>query len=144
MEQDYGNGVREQLGKQIINGGGVMVMSDSRAKKRGRRPKNCPVVVEVDSQQKRFFVDLSCDEAQRLRVIELLQEANRKDQGREISFRDIALFGVSMITDSDIPKIQELCLSKREKLQRLVDAHNLKHNTALSFEDYFLMRAEVN
>ena len=144
MDKDYGEGVGEREREQEKNEEGENMLEVSVAKKRGRRPKNQIVEVKIDSEQKKFFVDLSSEEDERRQVLEILQKANSKDYGREIIFKDLALFGISKITDKDIPKIQEMSLSKQEKLQRLVDEHNLKHNTTLSFEDYFLMKAGIN
>lgn len=144
MEKDYGEGVGERDPEQEINKEGESMLEVGMSKKRGRKPKNQIVEVKIDTEQKKFFVDLSSEEDERRQVLEILQKANSKDYGREILFKDLALFGISKITDKDIPKIQEMSLSKQEKLQRLVDEHNLKHNTALSFEDYFLMKAGIN
>lgn len=114
------------------------------AAKRGPKPKNQSRGFVIDEEQRKFFVDLSHEDDERRLIFELLKKANTKDYGREIIFKDLAVFALAKLTDKDLLKIQEGSLSKQEKLQKVVDEYNQKNNTMLSFEDYFLMKAGIN
>ncbi len=112
--------------------------------KRGPKPKIKAEGIQGEEGQTKFFVDLSSEEEERQLIFEWLKKANDKSYGRKIIFKDLVLFLITKLADKDIPKIQESSLSKHEKLQRIVDEHNQKHNTRLSLEDYFLMKAGIN
>ena len=114
-----------------------------RERKRGRRPKNEKKVYLLDKSQQKFFVDLSHEKVELDLIFGLLERANQKDYGREVLFKDLAIYALGKLNDKDILRIQELTLSKKEKLERQVSEYNQKNGTTLSFEDYFLMKEGI-
>ncbi len=114
-----------------------------REQKRGRRPKNQKKEYVLDRSQVKFFVDLSKEKESLDLIFDLLEKANTKEFGREVIFKDLALFALSKLTDKDLLKVQEVTLSKEEMLERIVRDYNLKHGTSLSKADYFLMKEGI-
>lgn len=113
-------------------------------KKRGRKPKNTKTEFQINPDQTKFFVDLSKDKESLKRVIDLLIATNKKDYGKEITFKDLALFGIEKISSKDIEKIQEGSLSKRELLERAWEEFNKKNKQCLSFDDFLLKKVGIN
>lgn len=113
-------------------------------KKRGRKPKNSKTEFQINLGQTKFFVDLSKEKENLKQVFELLKTSNQKDFGKEITFKDLALFGIEKITMKDIEKIQENSLSKRELLQRAWIDFNKKNKQNLSFDDFLLKKVGIN
>lgn len=113
-------------------------------KKRGRKPKHTKNEFQTNPDQTKFFVDLSKDKESLKRVIDLLVATNKKDYGKEITFKDLALFGIDKISSKDIEKIQEGSLSKRELLERAWEEFNKKNKQSLSFDDFLLKKVGIN
>ncbi len=113
-------------------------------KKRGRKPKHTKTEFQINPEQTKFFVDLSKDKESLKRVFDLLVATNKKDYGREITFKDLALFGIDKISSKDIEKIQEGSLSKRELLERAWEEFNRKNKQNLSFDDFLLKKVGIN
>ena len=113
-------------------------------KKRGRKPKHTKSEFQINPDQTKFFVDLSKDKESLKRVIDLLVATNKKDYGKEITFKDLALFGIDKISSKDIEKIQEGSLSKRELLERAWEEFNKKNKQCLSFDDFLLKKVGIN
>jgi len=113
-------------------------------KKRGRKPKHTKSEFQINPDQTKFFVDLSKDKESLSKVIDLLVATNKKDYGKEITFKDLALFGIDKITSKDIEKIQEGSLSKRELLERAWEEFNKKNKQCLSFDDFLLKKVGIN
>ena len=109
-------------------------------KTRGRKLNNYKKEYEVNREQTKFFVDLSKERAELEKIFILLEKANKKDLGSEITFKDLALFGISKITDKDLPELKESSLSKKEKLGRAWQEFNKKNRVSLSFEDFLLKK----
>lgn len=113
-------------------------------KKRGRKPKNAKPEFQINPEQTKFFVDLSKEKENLNQVFELLKASNKKDYGKEVTFKDLALFGIDKITSKDIEKIQENSLSKRELLERAWIDFNKKNKQSLSFDDFLLKKVGIN
>ena len=109
-------------------------------KTRGRKLNNYKKEYEVNREQTKFFVELSKERDELEKIFILLEKANKKDLGREITFKDLALFGISKITDKDLPELKESSLSKKEKLERAWQEFNKKNRVSLSFEDFLLKK----
>lgn len=131
----------EVINKEVGRGNRDRVAS--REQKRGRRPKNQKREYVLDRSQMKFFVDLSKEKESLDLIFDLLEKANTKEFGREVIFKDLALYALSKLTDKDLLKVQEVTLSKEEMLERIVRDYNLKHGTSLSREDYFLMKEGI-
>lgn len=135
--------MKEGSGTKSGSGAGSGAGMRTRAK-RGPKPKNQLRDIEKLEEQKKFVADLSQEDEERKLILEILKKANDKTQGREVTFKDLVLISMSKINEKDIAKLQEISLSKQEKLQKVVDDYNLKNNTNLSLEDYFMMKAGIN
>ena len=109
-------------------------------KKRGRKPKNFKKEFELNRGQTKFFVDLSKDKDSLAKVFNLLEEANKKESGREINFKDLSLFALEKLTSKDIEKLQENSLSKRERLEIAWKEFNQKNKQSLSFDDFLMKK----
>lgn len=148
-EFEIEEGIKAEVGSGPRAGSGTKTGTGTKSgpgagAKRGSKPKNQSREFVIDEEQRKFFVDLGHEDDERRLIFELLKKANTKDYGREITFKSLAVFALTKLTDKDLLRIQELSLSKQEKLQKVVDEYNQKNNTTLSFEDYFLMKAGVN
>jgi hypothetical protein len=113
-------------------------------KKRGRKAKNQKKEFVINKDQTKFFVDLSHDKVELSLIIELLGKANQKDYGREITFKDLALFSVTKLTDKDLEKIQETTLSDMEKVERALIEFNKKNNSNLTLGEFLVKRLSIN
>ncbi len=112
--------------------------------KRGRRPKNQIRKYEINKDQTKFFIDLTSEKEDLNLIFDLLVKANSKKLGREILFKDLALFAVTKLTEKDIEKIQESSLTEMEKVQRALDEHNAKSGTKLSLGEFLIKKLGIN
>ena len=113
-------------------------------RKRGRKAKNQKKEFVINKDQTKFFVDLSHDKVELSLIFELLGKANQKDYGREITFKDLALFSVTKLTDKDLEKIQESTLSDMEKVERALIEFNKKNNSSLTLGEFLVNRLSIN
>lgn len=113
-------------------------------KRRGRRPKTEKTVYQLNKDQTKFFVDLSKEKDSLKKVFELLEASNKKDYGREITFKDLSLFGIDKINSKDIEKIQDMSLSKMEKVERALNEYNQKNGTKLSLGEFLVKKLSIN
>lgn len=113
-------------------------------KKRGRRKKNEEQKeIEIKDQNK-FMVDVSKDLNYKEQIINLLKQANEKEYGREIQFKDIVFILLSKVNQKDIEKLQENSLTDKEKVQKAHIEFNRKNNTNLSYEEFLIKRLGIN
>lgn len=112
--------------------------------KRGRKKKDKKLEEnnEQDSQYK-FFVDLRHEKEVLEQILKMLKSVNDKSYGREITFRDLAVFAVPKLTAKDLEKIQEGSLSEMERVQRLLDEHNHKNVTKLSLGEFLVKKLNI-
>jgi len=113
-------------------------------KKRGRKKKDEKRVFELNKEQNKFFIDLSKDKEGLGLVQDLLFKVNQKEQGREINFKDLVLFSLAKLTEKDLEKIKDSCLSEMEKVERLLFEHNEKNKTQLSLGEFLLKKLNIN
>jgi hypothetical protein len=128
---------------KINSGGAADSAKPVLKRKRGRKPKNEKTEYQLKPDQTKFFVDLSKDKESLNKVFKLLEASNLKDYGREITFKDLSLFGIDKISSKDIEKIQESSLSKRELLERAWIQFKIKNKQDLSFDDFLLKKVGV-
>lgn len=99
--------------------------------------------VEESREKYKFFVDLR-DEKEELEIIsKLLREVNKKDFGREILFKDLAVYAVTRLTSKDLDKIQEGSLNDMERVQRLLKEHNEKNKTNLDLGTFLVKKLNI-
>ena len=113
-------------------------------KKRGRKKKDKKLEVsnEVDSQYK-FFVDLRHEKEVLEHILKMLKTVNNKTYGRELTFKDLAVYAVPKLTSKDLEKIQENSLSEMERVQRLLDEHNQKNEIKLSLGEFLVKKLNI-
>ena len=116
----------------------------SNAKKRGRRPKDYKEEYQLNRDQTKFFIDLTKDKENLEKIFNLLESANQKEHGREITFKDIALYGIAKISNKDIDKIQESSLSEMEKVKRLLSDYNKKNGTNLDLGEFLVKKLSIS
>lgn len=117
--------------------------NEQNAKKKGRKPKNYKEEYQLNKEQTKFFVDLTKDKENLEIVYELLESANKKEHGREVTFKDIAIFGISKITKKDLEKIQDNSLSEMEKVERLLAEYNQKNGLNLDMGEFLVKKLSI-
>ncbi len=111
---------------------------------RGRKKKeNTREENHVEDHQYKFFVDLRHEKEVLEQILKMLKEANNKPYGKEITFRDLAVYAVPKLTIKDIEKIQEGSLSEMERVQRLLDEHNEKNKTSLTLGEFLVKKLNI-
>jgi len=113
-------------------------------KKRGRRRKDEPVELVNPKDQNKFFVDVSKDQENKELILNFLSQANNKDQGREITFKDLVFISLPKITPKDIEKLQESCLSEMEKVERALSEYNKKNEVNLTLGEFLVRKLGIN
>ena len=113
-------------------------------KKRGRKPKDYKDKYRLNKEQSKFFIDLSKDKDNLGMVFNLLESTNNKEFGREVSFKDIAIYGISKITPKDIEKIQENTLSEMEKVDRMRAEYNKKNGLNLDMGEFLVKKLSLS
>jgi len=113
-------------------------------KKRGRRPKGIKDELILNKDQTKFFVDLSKDKKILKDIMDLLEQANNKSYGKEITFKDLSIYAVKKLNSKDIEKIQENSLSEMEKVERALDDYNSKNGESLSLGEYLVKQLKIN
>lgn len=114
------------------------------AKKRGRKPKNFKGEYKLNRARTKFFVELAKENENLLMVFKHLEAANNKTHGREIFFKDLAIFAMEKLTQKDIEKIQELSLSEMEKVERALEEFNSKNGLNLSLGEFLVKKLSIS
>lgn len=117
--------------------------NEQNAKKKGRKPKDYKEEYKLNKEQTKFFIDLTKDKENLSIVFELLEHANKKDHGKEVTFKDIAIFGINKITKKDIDKIQENSLTEMEKVERLLAEYNQKNGVNLDMGEFLVKKLSI-
>ena len=112
-------------------------------KKRGRRPKGIKEDFILNKDQTKFFVDLSKDKKILKDIMDLLEQANNKSYGKEITFKDLSVYAVKKLNSKDIEKIQESSLSEMEKVERALDDYNSKNGESLNLGEYLVKQLKI-
>ncbi len=111
-------------------------------KNKGSRKKKKELLITKD--QKRFFVDYSSDVKNHKLVVSFLEQANKKEHGREIVFKDLVDVALGLVTAKDIEKLKETSLDEMDKVQLLLEKHNGKHGTNLSLGEFLVERLKIS
>ena len=112
--------------------------------KKGRKKKGEVRVFVLNMDQSKFFVDLAGDKKSLESVFNLLVKANKKSLGREITFKDLAVLGISKITEKDIESLKEESLTEMEKVERALVKYNSKSGTKLSLGEFLVKKLALN
>lgn len=122
----------------------VIKENEEGMEKRGRKKKDKKLenINEVDSQYK-FFVDLRHEKEVLEQILKMLKTVNNKNYGKELTFKDLAVYAVPKLTAKDLEKIQEGSLSEMERVQRLLDEHNQKNEIKLSLGEFLVKKLNI-
>ncbi len=113
-------------------------------KKKGRRPKNYKEGYMLNRDRSKFIIDLGSDKNSLELIFKLLTDANQKDYGREITFKDLAIFALEKINAKDIEKIQESSMDEMGKVERALKEFNSKNGTTLSLGEFLVKKLNIN
>lgn len=113
-------------------------------KKRGRRRKDEVVETVIQKDQNKFFVDVTKETENKELISNLLLQANQKDFGREVTFKDLVLAALPKLTQKDIERLQENCLSEMEKVERALAEFNKKNETKLTMGEFLVRKLGIN
>jgi hypothetical protein len=119
------------------------IVEEGKSKKRGRKKKNEKKEYVLNRGQTKFFIDYGDNKKELDVVFDLLSKANKKSLGRVITFKDLALYGLSKITEKDLERIQELSLTEMERVHRSLDEYNEKNGLRLSLGEYLSKKLGV-
>ena len=95
-------------------------------------------------EKKRFFVDYSKDPQMQHLVLKLLEEANQKSHGSEVTFKDLVSYCLNKIGKKDLERIKTLALREMDKVQMLLEKHNQKHETNLSLGEFLVKQLKIS
>lgn len=76
-------------------------------------------------------------------ILKMLKTVNNKNYGKELTFKDLAVYAVPKLTTKDLEKIQEGSLSEMERVQRLLDEHNQKNEIKLSLGEFLVKKLNI-
>lgn len=112
--------------------------------KKGRRKReNTQEEVMNEDQQYKFFVDLRHDKDVLEQILKMLKDVNNKPYGKEITFKDLAVYAVPKLLPKDLEKIQDSSLNEMERVQRLLDEHNEKNKIKLSLGEFLVKKLNI-
>jgi len=117
--------------KSLLDG---LVKDVKEEKKKSRKSKNDKDGFKINKEQTRFIVDLGSDVENLGKIFEQLEKANNKEYGRKISFKDLAVYGITKIKPRDIEKIQESSMTKMEKVEREFNAYKSRIGEGVTLE----------
>lgn len=120
------------------------ISTEKEIKKRGRKPKNQQRRYTINKEQTKFFIDVSKDKSSQELIFELLKNANNKEHGREVSFKDLVLPALGKLTAKDLEKIQEESLSEMQKVEKTLIEYNKKNNTQLTLGEFLVRKLGIN
>ncbi len=116
---------------------------NERGRKGRKKRKNSQEEVMNEDQQYKFFVDLRHDKEVLEQILKMLKDVNNKPYGKEITFKDLAVYAVPKLLPKDLEKIQESSLTEMERVQRLLDEHNEKNKTKLSLGEFLVKKLNI-
>ena len=76
-------------------------------------------------------------------ILKMLKDVNNKPYGKEITFKDLAVYAIPKLLSKDLEKIQESSLNDMERVQRLLDEHNEKNKTNLSLGEFLVKKLNI-
>jgi hypothetical protein len=118
-------------------------LKDKTVKSRSKKSNENEEESLKDDQKYKFFVDLRYEKDELEIISKLLKEVNNKEFGREILFKDLAVYAVTKLTSKDLEKIQESSLNDMERVQRLLKEHNEKNKTNLDLGTFLVKKLNI-
>ena len=109
-----------------------------------RKSKNNKEMFKINKEQTRFIVDLGSDVEVLGKVFDLLEKVNNKEYGREITFKDLAILGITKISSKDIEKIQEGSMTEMEKVERVFNEYKTKTGEGITLGEFLVKKLNIN
>ncbi len=94
--------------------------------------------------QSRFYLDLSKDRATFDLAAKILEEANRKDWGNEVTFKDVVVHALAKLGPKDVAKLREKSLSEMEKVERALAEYNRSRGVRLSMGEFLAKKLKLS
>ena len=113
-------------------------------KKKEQKTKNDNDGFKINKEQIRFLVDIGRDTDVQRKIFELLEKANNKEYGREITFKDLAILGITKISSKDIEKIQEGSMTEMERVDRAFNEYKLKTGENITLGEFLVKKLNIN
>ena len=113
-------------------------------KKKGKRSRIKAVEYKLNRDKTRFTVELGNEKKSLEVVFKLLEQTNKKDYGREIEFKDLAIWGINKLGQKDVEKIQEASMSEMEKVERLFNEHNDKNGGDMTLGKFLVKKLNIS
>jgi hypothetical protein len=143
-EEGRGTGMdTKEEGRGVKKEQGIKEMEEVK-KKRGRRRKDEPVELVNPKDQNKYFIDVSKEPENKELILNILVQANQKELGREITFKDLVFAALPKLSQKDIERIQESCLSEMEKVERALSEFNKKNETKLTMGEFLVRKLGIN
>jgi len=108
-----------------------------------RKSKNIKEMFKINKEQTRFIVDLGSDVEVLGKVFDLLEKVNNKEYGREITFKDLAILGITKISSKDIEKIQEGSMTEMERVDRAFNEYKLKTGEEITLGEFLVKKLNI-
>ena len=109
-------------------------------KKRGRKKtKEKPQLKD----QKKFFIDYSKDKKGHEKLVNLMDDFNTNELGREVTIQDLVDYALAKITSKDLEAIKEKTLGEMDKVRLLLEKYNLKHGTNLDLGEFLVKQLKI-
>ena len=99
---------------------------------------------KLNRDKTRFTVELGNEKKSLEVVFKLLEQTNKKDYGREIEFKDLAIWGINKLGQKDVEKIQEASMSEMEKVERLFNEHNDKNSGDMTLGEFLVKKLNIS
>ena len=113
-------------------------------KKKAKRSRIKAVEYKLNRDKTRFTVELGNEKKSLEVVFKLLEQTNKKDYGREIEFKDLAIWGINKLGQKDVEKIQEASMSEMEKVERLFHEHNDKNGGDMTLGEFLVKKLNIS
>ena len=137
--------IKKEEGTGSETGAGTKSESGARPRKiREASTKKSNEVCVVNREQAKFYVDVSDEKESLALIFSLMERSNKKEHGRPITFKDLCLAGLAQLTDKDLERIQESCLTEMEKVNRALIEFNQKNSTSLSLGEFLVRKLGIN
>ena len=93
--------------------------------------------------KKRFVIDKSRTPQIHAMVTKFLEDANRKELGRAITFADLTGYALAKLTATDLDELRAESLSDMDKIQLELAKYNDDNDSNLSLGQFLVKRLEL-
>ena len=92
----------------------------------------------------RFYLDSKKERETFNQVLKILDEANQKDRGREVTFTDVVSHALSRLNSKDVEILKEKSLSNMEKVELVLAEYNQTHGLNLDMGEFLKMKLKLS